>query len=646
MKIIDLQRSLRQRISAFRRIIAAAMILALLPVWFRADAEDKAQTDVTPQMFGAAADGVTDDAKAILDAICYAKEKGLRVFFPKGIYAVSSQVISVKQMPGEDVYLYGEGRESLIKRMDESLPPYKGKTIWAWLFYFTTDKKAEGTESCSITIRDLAVDSNRRNQSAATDRYTHEASADMMFRATSAAGYWVRSVDIENMYFTDGVADHIDFSSSGLVKIHNVTLKNIVCEGRMGTRNCIDFPGYIDGTVYAEDIICDRFHTEYNSAPLNEMKIRIKNMLCKDCTLVGGNRNVEITLENVEASRRFCIAGCKTATVRNCTVHLTGEQSNHYLMDIRTKDGEEDHSEKQEITFDRCTFISEGTAPYKGETVAPALYIRRNSSVLFSNCVFDAAEDYDSMGIKSYPVYTDGVTDPDHLTVVFDNCNISGRFTYGVMAYSANVIMKNMTFVNRYPAFFRCVNDYRCAYLTFENCVNTAESGGGLYWEVKRHNTEDTRKTACISGEMICTEQNFAVRDSVEGTLEFNTNHHFDMHRTIYLSQPLDYKTLKKLYSARDNENIILIAGDEFIYTGDEKERYPEKWIVTKTVKGRLNYLFPDQWGISKYIETEGSGSGTSGERPKCYLSKGFRYFDTEKKITYEYTGNGWKKAE
>lgn len=58
---------------------------------------------VTPQMFGAAADGQTDDSQAILDAINYAKEAGLRVYLPRGTYIVRHGVMNIVLLPGESL---------------------------------------------------------------------------------------------------------------------------------------------------------------------------------------------------------------------------------------------------------------------------------------------------------------------------------------------------------------------------------------------------------------------------------------------------------------------------------------------------------------------------------------------------------------
>lgn len=47
---------------------------------------------VTPQMFGAVGDGVNDDTEAVKKAIDYIKGKGGTVFFPAGIYNISSTI--------------------------------------------------------------------------------------------------------------------------------------------------------------------------------------------------------------------------------------------------------------------------------------------------------------------------------------------------------------------------------------------------------------------------------------------------------------------------------------------------------------------------------------------------------------------------
>lgn len=398
--------------------------------------------------------------------------------------------------------------------------------------------------------------------------------------------------------------------------------------------------------MVAENIVCTRFHTEFNSSPQTDGKMIIRNINCRELTILGWGGTGQITIENANVEKRFALGSPGNAIIRNSTITLIGEQSNHYIIAIVNKDGREDPSIRSNITFEDCTFISKGTTTYKNETQAPALYIRRNSDVLFKNCVFDADTDYAAQNIKSFPVYTDGVTDISALKVTLDACRVSEKYLYGIMAYSADIVLKNMTFVNRYPAYFRCVNEERCARLTFENCINAASSGGGLYWEVKRHDTKATRPNTLVQGDMVCTAENFAVEAAGVGSYLFNENSNFDMHRVIYIDQPLNYQTLRQLYKCAQLGQIVLIEGDEFIYTGSEPDRYPEKWVVTKTVKGALRVLFPDNKGISKYIQTVGEGSGTSAQRPDCYLSEGFRYTDTEKNQVYIYRKNGWQKEK
>lgn len=51
------------------------------------------QFGVTPQMFGAKGDGVTNDSASIKQAIEYAINKGLNVYFPLGTYVISSPIL-------------------------------------------------------------------------------------------------------------------------------------------------------------------------------------------------------------------------------------------------------------------------------------------------------------------------------------------------------------------------------------------------------------------------------------------------------------------------------------------------------------------------------------------------------------------------
>lgn len=74
---------------------------------------------VTPQLFGARGDGLTDDTQAIVDAIACLGDKCSTLYFPAGTYLVSEDI----SIPG-NVLVYGDGDVSAIRRKANNLTEY------------------------------------------------------------------------------------------------------------------------------------------------------------------------------------------------------------------------------------------------------------------------------------------------------------------------------------------------------------------------------------------------------------------------------------------------------------------------------------------------------------------------------------------
>lgn len=68
---------------------------------------------VTPQMFGALANGVHDDTQAINDAFTFCSDNGGNVFFPSGIYIISSPI----SIPS-NTKMFGNSGKSIIRTAD------------------------------------------------------------------------------------------------------------------------------------------------------------------------------------------------------------------------------------------------------------------------------------------------------------------------------------------------------------------------------------------------------------------------------------------------------------------------------------------------------------------------------------------------
>lgn len=85
---------------------------------------------VTPQMFGAKGDGVTDDTDAIQDAIDYAFDNGFNVYMPSGTYIISKPLllwwsnaeVESETTTNKSVSLFGKNKkETIIKKVTNTL---------------------------------------------------------------------------------------------------------------------------------------------------------------------------------------------------------------------------------------------------------------------------------------------------------------------------------------------------------------------------------------------------------------------------------------------------------------------------------------------------------------------------------------------
>lgn len=96
---------------------------------------------VTPQLFGAKANGVEDDTQAINMALACINDKCQKLYIPSGTYLVSEDI----NLPS-DMTIYGDGVTSVIKRAPNSLSNYAVLTAG---------------NTVNVTIKDLTVQGER-----------------------------------------------------------------------------------------------------------------------------------------------------------------------------------------------------------------------------------------------------------------------------------------------------------------------------------------------------------------------------------------------------------------------------------------------------------------------------------------------------
>lgn len=108
---------------------------------------------ITPQMFGAKADGVTDDSDAIQLAIDNAPN-GATLYFPKGVYAISKGLVT----SGKDISIRGERNGRYIGKNDAL------SANWGSIIKYIGDSDAtlitQGSSDWNLTITDIILYSN------------------------------------------------------------------------------------------------------------------------------------------------------------------------------------------------------------------------------------------------------------------------------------------------------------------------------------------------------------------------------------------------------------------------------------------------------------------------------------------------------
>ncbi len=108
-----------------------------------------AETDVTPQMFGAVGDGVTDDTKAIQAAIDSLKETGGTIFIPAGTYVISDALLLYSNqsvISNGAVLIQGQAINNMMRNYNNGIGGYDASTS-IYVFGLTFDGGRFGENS-------------------------------------------------------------------------------------------------------------------------------------------------------------------------------------------------------------------------------------------------------------------------------------------------------------------------------------------------------------------------------------------------------------------------------------------------------------------------------------------------------------------
>lgn len=585
---------------------------------------------VTLEMFGAVGDGVTDDTQAISDAIDYAIENGVPIFLHEKTYILNSAVINKALDAGQSLYMYGCGERSVIKRKPDSLV-HKFSTLIVIGLAETMSASA-----CDVSFYNFKIDSNRRGQSMATDDYTYEASADIMFNtgSDSPTTRYINRVVVDKMMFYDAVADNLSFSGVDKCNVKNVFVSNIVCQRRDGTRNDIGITGNPLGDVYITNVFCDSIHFEFNSdqSESDINTVFVDGFDCNEFTISG---DVNINAKHIKCKKAFMLAlGKGKGRFSDCEIIL---HPVHYSYIIHTN-----------AVFTNCDFISNLNTDGNACTTLTL----RETMTRFNGCRFiydgiltiDTDSDTVADRIEGSPInffYTASAT---NTVTVFDNCDIDEKFNIGLICKNAGTVyVSNMTFNTTYPIQIETSLANAVMALHLSNII----LGSKCKYTFKIHAIKDS-STVSIDGDMVVTTDNVEINFNTTTARTSFTAYvsAINFKRKCEITTPLTEAYIYTLYRyTTNNKYIYLFNGDVFEYRGSNQAAYPDRWrVMNNGLTHTTNSTTHDdgQLPLVDRIKSEGSGAGASTARPSCYLSKGFRFFDTTLGKPIFWNGTTW----
>jgi len=583
---------------------------------------------VTPQMYGAVGDGIQDDSDSLKKCITYAKENGYIVFLPIGTYVVSPSVLQFELYDGESIVILGCGQNSCIKRKDNSL-----REKWSQIFTFIINPKFEPAHD--VQLNNFCIDSNRRNQSNATDGHEYEASMDISIRngkgiSNPSRQYLDRFV-VKDMRFYDPVADCINISGSKNINIKNILLDGIIATGRGGTRNDIGITANPLGDVFITNCNVSSMHYEYNGDIDDEDIIcyHVNNSVFGAFSIAG---RLDMICEGIIVNKYIIFYGVRDVKISNSTVALGNK---NYFISPQFKSN---------IAFTNVIFKSR-----LNDTKATYIFIRNGINCICQECSFlytgeynlDTDRDGVTDHIDGYPLELMAGADS---CLTLNQCKVDNGFWCSVYNNGSRLIMKNMLIETYYMIRLHVLENYNNCYMRFEN-VELGDRNKYLF------SLLSIVDDFVIDGEINCTNHDFYVGADPTRFRDYFFKHlKGDFSRVFNIDGPYDYSYLRKNAPESEDEGCIctFFKGDRFIYIGNDYKSMPDEWVINKT--GVLEVFSPDgdnesSMTINDIITSIGSGFGSTLERPDCILSIGYSYFDTDLQMPIFWNGLNWVKA-
>lgn len=355
--------------------------------------------------YGARGDGVSDDTQALSAALAAAVQQQLPLYLPPGTYVIEPMRLAVTLGKGKSLVMQGAGPFSVLKRKANSTA-----ADWRWLFSITS----AGGDADSFVVSNLKIDSNARENPVPQDPYAYEHSADFYIRGDGPGSY-LNYVLLQNIWCTDGVADHFYFAGEANCYVRSVSISDFYSDSRTRTRSDITVTGGLE-RLNAANVLCDRFEVELNEAydGSRPMLVNLSNVHCRQQLDLEGHTSAPIV---VQASQLVSMASfslsCLTGTISASTFYTAADQKNRVNF-------------MWNMTFAHCKWVLHTTAQEAARTVGSGLSVDYdNVGLVFDGCSFEAADT--AAVIDGYALSVDPWDVPSERVITVRNCSFDTR---------------------------------------------------------------------------------------------------------------------------------------------------------------------------------------------------------------------------
>ena len=347
--------------------------------------------------YGAKGDGITNDSAAFRTAIDYCVSNNLVLQVPPGIFMVDSQTLRIYIAAGKSCIIRGSGRNSIIKRIDKSITANHQQMIR----FFAQEGDIE-----SIDISNLSFDGNARGNPLPDGAGNYHWEHCAVMRISGSLSGQIKNVRLDNLWFTDPVADNIWFAGEDDCYIDHAIVTNIYAENRNRVRSDITITGGMV-SCNVSNIVVTSFEVELNQPYRGDSPFVLNMVNVESGFFDVEGRNMFLSGSNIN-TRRFLIQR-GTYRFENSTFildSLSVERRINYgdtvfsgctfIYSVGPENEISDLSTyyEMDLRFINCKFVIDSPDP--DFTVNPssrgrAIYTRTyaNQKVTVIDCVFD-----------------------------------------------------------------------------------------------------------------------------------------------------------------------------------------------------------------------------------------------------------------